>query len=153
MLRPRDHHSDEGGERDSLIALVRDTAEGLGRLIADHIKLARTELVADAKEYGREIGVLVAAGFVLAVGYALGCVAAALGLGRLIGLPLGFAAVAGLHLVAGTVAAVTAARRMRRASPLSETMTEVSRSVSALAERPLALRAARTDGAPNGGPP
>jgi hypothetical protein len=138
MWRPKDQNGGDP-ERDSLIALVRETAEGLGRLVGDHIKLARTEIVADAKSYGRDLGVLGAAVFVLVLGYGLACVAAALALGRVIGAPLAFAAVAGVHLVAGGAAAFAAARAMRRTPPLLGTRTEVNRSVAALSTTPLAL--------------
>jgi hypothetical protein len=137
MWRPKDQGGDP--ERDRLIALVKETAEGLGRLVADHIKLARTEIVADAKSYGRDLGVLGAAVFVLAVGYGLACVAVSLALGRVMGAPLAFALVAGVHLVAGVVGGLAAARAMRRTPPLLGTRTEVNRSVAALSATPLAL--------------
>ena len=129
MFRPRDSTGGDG-ERDGFIALVRETADGLGRLIADHIKLARTEIVADAKSYGRDLSVLGVAVFVLALGYGLACIA---------GAPLAFAAVAGLHLLIGAVGVAAAARAMRRTPPLLGTRNEVSRSVAALSAPPLRL--------------
>jgi hypothetical protein len=138
MFRPRDSSGGDN-ERDGLIALVKETADGLGRLIADHIKLARTEIVADAKSYGRDVGVLAGCMFVLALGYALACVAAALALGLLIGAPLGFVLVGGAHLVIGAVGVAVAARAMQRPPALLGTRTEVNRSVAALAAPPLAL--------------
>src|SRR6185503_2179061 len=44
-------------ESDGIIALVKETADGFGHLIAEHVKLARLELVADAKASGRKIAV------------------------------------------------------------------------------------------------
>src|SRR5262249_38158325 len=128
MFRPRDSTGGDR-ERDGLIALVKDTADGLGRLIADHIKLARTEIVADAKSYARDTAVLGACVFVLAVGYAFAWIAAALALRRVIGAPLAFAAVAALHLILGAVGVAAAARAMRRTPPLLGTRTEVGPSV------------------------
>jgi hypothetical protein len=118
---------------DSIIGLVRETADGFGRLVADHIKLARTEIVADAKIYGRQTTVLVIASVVLVIGYGLACVAAALALGPFLGTAVAFVCVGGLHLLAGAIAIAVALRRIRRTRLLSETVTEVSRSVSALA--------------------
>ena len=141
MFRPRDSTGGDG-ERDGFIALVKETADGLGRLIADHIKLARTEIVADAKSYGRDLSVLGVAVFVLALGYGLACIAGALALGRAIGAPLAFAAVAGLHLLIGAVGVAAAARAMRRTPPLLGTRSEVSRSVAALSAPPLRLHPA-----------
>jgi hypothetical protein len=141
MFRPRDSTGGDH-EGDGLIALVKETADGLGRLIADHIKLARTEIMADARSYGRDVGVLGAAVFVLALGYALACVAGALALGRVIGAPLAFAGVGALHLVAGGIGLGAALRAMRRTPPLLGTRTEVSRSVAALSAPPLRLHPA-----------
>lgn len=73
----------ENEEREGIVGLIRETVDGLRDLIADHIKLARLELVADAKTYGRSVAVLVVAGLVLAIGYIFGLVAAALGLARI----------------------------------------------------------------------
>ena len=50
---------DERGDHEGgLIALVRETASGFGQLVADHIRLARLEMTADAKAYVRDGGVL-----------------------------------------------------------------------------------------------
>jgi hypothetical protein len=141
MFRPRDSTGNDH-ERDGFIALVKETADGLGRLIADHIKLARTEIVADAKSYGRDVGVVAAGVFVLALGYAFAWVAVALALRRVIGGPLAFAAIAALHLVAGAIGVAAAARAMRRTPPLLGTRAEVSRSVAALSAPPLGLHTA-----------
>lgn len=75
----------ENEEREGIVGLIRETVDGLRDLIADHIKLARIELVADAKTYGRGIAVLAVAGLVLAIGYIFGLIAAALCLARLWG--------------------------------------------------------------------
>jgi hypothetical protein len=136
MLKMRDRGIEEN---DGLIGLIRETADGLGRLIADHIKLARIEMVADAKSYGRDIGVLLGAAVVLVVGYLFAWIAIGLALGRLIGGPLAFGAVALPHLAAGAIAIVSAVRRLRRVRIMDDTAAEVSRSVGALAA-PLTAR-------------
>src|SRR4029078_7092278 len=81
-------------ESDGIMSLVKETADGLGRLIADHIKLARVEMVADAKEYGRHVGLLTVAGIFVAIGYVFAWIAAALGLARWGGAPRAFGIVA-----------------------------------------------------------
>lgn len=126
------HDADREGN-DGIIGLVRETADGLGELIADHIKLARTEIVAEAKTFGRQATVLLVAGLVLAIGYALACVAAALALAPWLGAPLAFVCVGALHGLAGAIAVATAVRRIRRTRLLGETVAEVGRSVKALA--------------------
>ena len=123
-------------EGDGIIALVRETADGLGKLIADHVKLARVELVSDARFYVRDLAVMAVAGVVLLVGYVLGLVAAGLALGRAINnTPLAFAAVAVLHLIAGAIGIVVGAKRAKRVRLMHDTAEEVSRSVSALRGR------------------
>jgi hypothetical protein len=125
----RSRQSEEG---DGIISLVKETADGLGRLIADHVKLARIEIVADAKTYGRDLTALVVASLVVVLGYGFAWTAGALALGRVIGAPIAFGAVALLHLVAGLVALTSAVRKMRKARLMRETASEVSRSVTAL---------------------
>src|SRR5262245_61428292 len=90
-------------DRDSIVGLVRETADGFSRLVADHVRLARTELVADAKGYGQKLAGLIAAELVVGLGYALACVAGALALAQVIGSPLAFLAVGGFHLVVGAL--------------------------------------------------
>ena len=77
---------------------MKEAAGGLGQLVADHIRLARIEMTADAKSYVRDIGMLAIGGFILAVGYGLACIAGGLALARVIGAPLAFASLALLHV-------------------------------------------------------
>jgi hypothetical protein len=130
----------ESEEREGIVGLIRETIDGLRDLIADHIKLARVEMVSDAKTYGASLAVVVVAGLVLAIGYIFGLIAAALALGRVWGRPLAFLVVGVLHLVVGGIAMATAMARMRRTHPMHDTVVEAQDSLSALA-RPLQGRA------------
>jgi hypothetical protein len=127
-------------EREGIVGLIRETVDGLRDLIADHIKLARLELTADAKAYGRSIAVLAVAGLVLAIGYIFGLIAGALELARLWGAPLAFGAVAALHLVVGGIALAWSVGKMKRTRLLHDTVVEAKGSINALA-RPLQGRA------------
>jgi hypothetical protein len=127
-------------EGDGIVALVKQTADGLGQLIGDHLKLARAEMSADAREYGRRVGVLGAAAAFLFLGYALGWVAGALALARWLGAPLAFASVAGFHLLGGGIALAVVNRRASEGAPLRETRAEI--------ERTMAVLSAPVDGAP-----
>jgi hypothetical protein len=120
-------------DRDGIVGLVRETADGLSELVADHVRLARTELIADAKAYAQRAVAMLVAGLVLALGYALACVAGALALARVIGAPLAFLSVAGFHLVVGAILMLTGARRAPAGRPMQETATEVSRTMATLA--------------------
>ena len=122
----------DDGDGDGIISLVRETADGLGHLISDHIKLARLELVSDAKSYGRQSALLLVMGALLILGYALAAVGLALVLSQWWGAITGFFAVAGLHVVVGGIGLAVAISRMRRTHLMDETLSEVSRSVSTL---------------------
>jgi uncharacterized membrane protein YqjE len=125
----------EEEEREGIVALIRETVDGLRTLIGDHIKLARVELVADMKSYGRGVAVLAVAGVVVATGYIFAWIAAALGLARLWGAPLAFGAVAAFHLVVGGIAIAWAVGKMRRTNLMQGTKTEAKSSVSVLRQQ------------------
>jgi hypothetical protein len=120
-------------ESDGIIALVKETADGFGHLIAEHVKLARLELVADAKASGRKIAVIALIVPILFIGYGLACVGLANLLSPSLGTPGAFFAVGGGHVLLGAVAIAIAARRLGQVQPLRETVHEVGRSVEAIA--------------------
>jgi hypothetical protein len=121
------------GGSDGLISLVQETAEGFGELIADHIKLARVEIVADAREYGRNLGFIGLGAILLIVGYAFAWLAAALVLGRFLGLPGALLLVGAAHLLAGVVGIAVARRKLRGVRVMDDTVAEVGRSVATIA--------------------
>ena len=125
---------------DGVVGLLRETADGLGQLIADHVRLARLELAADARSYGQGVATLVVAGFVLALGYAFAWLAIGLTAALWCGGPIAFGGVAVLHLIAGGFAVSAAIKRMKRTRLMRESATAAERSVSALT-RPLERRA------------
>jgi len=130
-------HHDVDRDGDGILTLIRETVDGLGRLVADHIKLARLELVADVKVQGRRaVTIALIVPFVF-LGYALGCVGLALALGRWLGEAVGFFIVGGFHFFAGALAVAVALARLRNASLMRETANEVSMSLATLA-RPAA---------------
>src|SRR6185436_18944490 len=120
-----------GLDGDGIMSLVRETIDGLGRLVADHVKLARLELVADVKAQGRRAAAVALAVPFILLGYALACVGLALALSRWLGGAGAFFAVGGAHLLGGIVAVALAAARLRRGHLLRETANEVSLSVTA----------------------
>jgi len=126
---------DESRDGDGIIALVRETASGFGQLVADHIKLARLEMTADAKSYVRDGAGLLIGVFILATGYGLACIAAGVGLSPLMGGPLPFACLAALPVIVGAIALAMSVRRMKHVQLMQGTKEEVSRSVDALTAR------------------
>jgi hypothetical protein len=123
-----------------IVGLLRETAEGLGTLVADHIKLARLELVADVQSYSRGLATMVIAALVLMMGYAFAWFAAGVALGRMWGAPVAFLAIAAVHLVAGGIAVAWAAGKMKRTRLMHGSAAEARTSMTALA-RPLQGRA------------
>ena len=123
----------EGDDQsDGIISLVKETASGIGQLVADHIRLARIEMTADAKTYARDVGVLLVAGFIVAVGYGLACIGAGAALARVMGTPLAFVSLGVLHILIGAIALAMIVGRMKHVQLMQGTKQEVSRSVSAL---------------------
>lgn len=129
--------NDEG---DGIVARLKETADGLGQLVSDHVKLARIELVAEAKSYGRGVAVLAVAAIVLVLGYAFAVTAGGLALATVVGAPLAFVIVAAPHLIAGVLGLVYAVRKMQQTRILPESGMEAARTVSALGQ------AARSNG-------
>ena len=119
-------------DTDGIIALVKETADGFGHLIAEHVKLARLELVADARASARKIAVIALIVPILFVGYAVACVGLAMLLTPTLGAANAFFLVGGGHVVLGGLAIAIAASRLRRVQPMQETVQEVSRSVDAI---------------------
>lgn len=115
-------------------ALVRDVVDGLGGLVGGHLKLARAELAADARGYGRlAVRVSIAASLLL-LGYGLLCVAAALALTRAVSPPVAFLVIGGVHVVAAAVGLRVFLTRTAR-PPLGATLSELNQTVTALTER------------------
>jgi len=125
------------GDSDGIITLVKEAASDFGQLVADHIRLARVEMTADAKSYARDVATLLVGAFILAAGYGLACIAGGLALAKVIGGPLAFASLAFLHLLVGGIALALIIRKMKRVQLMQETKLEVSRSVDAIARREL----------------
>jgi Putative Actinobacterial Holin-X, holin superfamily III len=119
-------------EGDGLLVLVRETLDGIGRLVGEHMKLARLEVQADIRAYGRSLTTLLLVVGIFALAYCLACVGLALVLARWVALPTVFFLLAGAHVVAGAVVGGVAITRLRSVHPLRETAHELERSVTAL---------------------
>jgi hypothetical protein len=113
--------------------LLKETADSLGVLIGDHIKLARIELSTDLRIYSGALGASLVAALLLLVGYLFAWEAAAFFIARYWGAPIALGLVAILHLTAGAVSLGAVSRKLRRTKAMRETVTEVRRSVRALA--------------------
>ncbi len=117
---------------DGIVTLLKETADGFGRLMAAHVKLARLELLADIRTFSRRLTTLVAGISIAFLGYALVCMGLAVTLSRWIDLAGALFLVGGMNLVGAAVTLIVAVRRMRSTNPMSETAHEAGQSVATL---------------------
>jgi hypothetical protein len=102
-------------------------ADGLSRLLTQHIALARLELAEDARSFGKQAARLLAFAPLIGLGYALCCIALGVYLGRFVGLAGGLACVGGLHLLVGAWGTYRAVSRFRGRSLLDDSARELGR--------------------------
>jgi hypothetical protein len=114
-------------------ALLKETADSFGELIADHIRLARIELAVDLKTYLGALGLSLVAALLFVIAYAFAWVSLALVLARLCGAPIAFGAAAAFHLVGGGVLLRVVSGRVKRTKVMRESLVEVRRTAHALA--------------------
>lgn len=113
-----------------IAALVGRLADGLGRLVSQHIQLARAELGEDLRAMGLDVArIAVFVPFVL-VGYLFVCGALAALLARWLGWAGALALVGGVNLVGGGFGIFRAVQRLRTRDLMDDTAQELSRSVS-----------------------
>ena len=132
-MTPRTWGTCGSDDTTALGALLKETADSLGVLIADHAKLARIELETDLRIYAGALGVSLVAGLLLVLGYVFAWTALALALGSLWGVPVAFAAVAAVHLLVGALSLAAVSRKVERTKLLRESIVEARRSVRAVA--------------------
>jgi hypothetical protein len=131
-----------------LAALLRETADGLGRLIADHVRLAKLELLVDARSLGRQASLLIVALPLCLVGYLFLCLAGIFALAPLLGRVAAFLLVGGAHIVFGGGALWVAVRRLRRRPKLmDDTVAEVTRTFEVMSSLNGAANGATSAGA------
>src|SRR5512140_2777519 len=114
------------GKADGVIGLARETADALGRLTVEHLRLARLEMKSDLRVMGRQAGRLAVMIALAIVGYALAMAGLALLLGGRTetGAPL---LIIGLvHLVTAGAVIVLAVVRLRRVRLMNATAEEMS---------------------------
>jgi hypothetical protein len=129
------HRDNREEDSEGIVTLLKETADGFGRLISDHLKLTRLELVADVKAQGRRVATLAVAIPLLFLGYAIVCLGLAVVLSQRLGLGCALLLVGGVHLVGGAAASFIVVRRLRDMDLMGDTAYEIDRSVSTLTER------------------
>lgn len=119
-------------ERDGIFALLKETLDAFGRLVSEHLNLARLSLIADMKTQGRRVATMAIALPFALFGYALVGLGLALVLARWTGLAASLFLVGGLHLSGAAVVSLIALRKLRRMDWMRDATSEVQQSVSSL---------------------
>ena len=105
--------------------------DGLGELLAQHVALARVEVGEEVQSVARVAGTVALVTPLLAVGYAMLCLALAFALSPLVGLASALALVGAANLLAGGIG-LWAVRHTLRRPRLEETAQAVRESASML---------------------
>ena len=123
-------NSDRNGR---ISALLTDVADGVGRLVSEHIALAKAELTQELDTLGKSLGRVAAFLSLLLVGYALLCAAlvaylASQGMSVAAALLL----VGAANLVVGAVGAYPPLRQISKRRMMRDTLEQLDRSAAAL---------------------
>jgi hypothetical protein len=117
---------------DGVVELARETADALGRLTVQHLRLARLEIKADLRTMGLHAGAIAVLAALAIVGYGLAMAGLAIVLdgGSKGGAPLIVIGV--IHVVVAGAGILIALRRLRRLRPMNSTSDEVHQSLAPL---------------------
>jgi uncharacterized membrane protein YqjE len=103
-----------------IAASLSQLADGIGKLVTQHLQLARIELTEDARALGIAAAKIAAFLPFVLVGYALLCVALAVGLAEVMPLWAGFLIVGGANVVGGALGLYLAAMSMKNRELLDQ---------------------------------
>ena len=117
---------------DGVFGLARETADALGHLTIQHLRLARLEIKADLRVMGLQAGLMALLAAVAVVGYGLAMAGLAFVLGgdTTAGFPLVIIGIA--HVVVAGIGIVIAALRLRRVRLMNTTAGELNLSLAPL---------------------
>lgn len=113
-------------------ALITRLADGLGKLVTEHITLARLELAEDAKSVGGNVARIAAFVPFVIVGYAFLCGALAVLLAPLLTLAGSLALVGFLNAAGGGYGLYRAAQRLKATKVMDESVKEIAQSAQIL---------------------
>lgn len=117
------------GRVEGVVALVRETADALGRLTVEHLRLARLEMRSDLREMGRQAARLAVMTALAIVGYGLAMAGLALVLGDNPGTGVPLLIIGGAHVVTAGAAIAFAVVRLRRVRLMNATAEEMSQTL------------------------
>lgn len=115
-----------------LPALLGRVADAMGRLVTQHLTLARLELAEDARQLGQSLGRIALFVPFLVVGYAFLCGALAAVLSRWLGIWGALAVMGGVNLVGGGIGILHGVSQLRQKRVMPGTQNELNRSATVL---------------------
>lgn len=124
----------EQADRSGIAQAMSRIADGLSRLVSDHLALARVELREDARTFAISAARIAVFVPLILVGYGFLCAALAVAVSRWIGLGWALFAVGFLNVAVGAIGVRVALRKVQGREVLGETREEVSRSAEVLAQ-------------------
>jgi uncharacterized membrane protein YqjE len=113
-------------------ALLGNIVDGFGRLVSEHVALAKLELAKDATGLARQLGKLVIVLPFIAVGYAFICAAVVAVMVPWMSLPAALALIGAVNLGIGSATAYGAWKQLKRPPVMEDSLEELGRSVSVL---------------------
>ena len=111
-------------------ALLENIVDGFGRLVSEHVALAKLELAKDATVLARQLGKLAIVLPFIAVGYAFICAAAVAVMVNWMSLPVALALIGAANLGIGSATAYGAWKQLKRPPVMEDTLDELGRSLS-----------------------
>jgi uncharacterized membrane protein YqjE len=117
---------------DGIAALLRGTADAMGHLFGAHLKLARLELMGDARTVGQRIASILCFAILTTLGYAFLALAAVAALQTTVGWTTAFLVMGALHFILGGVGVAIGLRKLKAIDLLDRTTQAATQSVATL---------------------
>jgi hypothetical protein len=125
----------KNGERDKVdgvVGLARETADALGRLTVQHLRLARLEIKADLRAMGLQAARIAVLAALVVVGYGLAMAGLAVLVDGGSKGGLGLVVIGSVHVVGAGLGILITVARLRHLRLMNATAEEMSRSLSPL---------------------
>jgi hypothetical protein len=125
----------KNGERDKVdgvVGLARETADALGRLTVQHLRLARLEIKADLRAMGLQAARIAVLAALVVVGYGLAMAGLAVLVDGGSKGGLGLVVIGSVHVVGAGLGILITVARLRRLRLMNATAEEMSRTLSPL---------------------
>lgn len=119
-------------EDEGLGARLGETLDGLGHLVAEHVKRSKLELLLAGRTLARQAVLAALVASLLVVGYLLVCGGVAAALAPSLGPALALVLVGGVNVALGAVGLSVVRERFERGRLLEGTVDEVGQSVLAI---------------------